>query len=46
MEMRLILGTLLQRLEPQMEPGYSLATKAELSLHPEGPLPAVVRART
>jgi cytochrome P450 len=46
MEMRLILGTLLQRLQPKMEPGYQLSTKAELSLHPEGPLPVEVQFRT
>jgi len=46
MEMRLILGTMLQRLHPRVSPDYELASKAELSLHPEGPLPIQVQPRT
>jgi cytochrome P450 len=42
MEMQLILGTMLQRLEPTVSKDYRPAMKAELSLHPEGGIPALV----
>jgi cytochrome P450 len=45
MEMRLILGSMLQRLQPEVEASYELRAKAELSLHPQGPLPVQVRMR-
>ncbi len=45
MEMRLILGTMLQRLQPRVSETYELASKAELSLHPEGALPVTVERR-
>jgi cytochrome P450 len=45
MEMRLILGSMLQRLNPCVDSDYHLAWKAELSLHPEGPLPIRVISR-
>jgi cytochrome P450 len=45
MEMRLILGSMLQRLQPEVDPDYELQAKAELSLHPEGPLPVQVTLR-
>jgi cytochrome P450 len=45
MEMRLILGSMLQRLHPTVDPDYVLKMKAELSLHPEGPLPIRVAFR-
>jgi cytochrome P450 len=45
MEMRLILGSMLQRIQPTVDPSYELAAKAELSLHPEGPLPVEVKLR-
>ena len=44
-EMRLILGSMLQRLHPNVDPDYELKMKAELSLHPEGPLPIRVAFR-
>ena len=45
MEMRLILGSMLQRMQPRVSERYELAAKAELSLHPDGPLPVQVERR-
>lgn len=46
MEMRLILGSMLQRLQPVVPKDYTLKWKAELSLHPDGPLPIDVVPRS
>jgi cytochrome P450 len=46
MEMRLILGTMLQRLEPRLAADYELKMKAEISLHPDGPVPIEVIPRS
>jgi len=45
MEMRLILGTMLQRMQPSVPEDYTMEWKAELSLHPDGPLPIDVISR-
>ena len=42
MEMKLILGSMLQRLRPRLAPGYIPKHKAELSMHPDGGLPCDV----
>jgi cytochrome P450 len=39
MEGQLVLGTMLQRLTPAVPADYELAFTAELSMHPDGPLP-------
>ena len=45
MEMRLILGSMLQRHTPTLKEGYEFSAVAELALHPDGPLPIKVRPR-
>jgi cytochrome P450 len=45
MEMKLILGSMLQRLRPRLADGYVPAHKAELSMHPDGGLPSDVLFR-
>jgi len=42
MEARLILGTMVQRLNVRIEDDYALEKEAVLSLHPKGGLPGVV----
>ena len=39
MEAMLVLGSMLQRLEPRVPEEYQVCWKSELSLHPDGPLP-------
>ncbi|MCO4744996.1 MAG: cytochrome P450 [Proteobacteria bacterium] len=45
MEAQLVVGSLLQRVKPQLAPDYKIAMKAELSNHPEGGLPVDVALR-
>jgi cytochrome P450 len=45
MESRLILGSMVQRLNPRVQEGHRPVHKAELSMHPDGPLPIVVELR-
>ncbi len=45
MEMKLILGSMLQRLQPKLADGYVPVHKAELSMHPDGGLPTDILFR-
>ncbi len=45
MEMRLVLGSMIQRVVPTIVDGYELKQKAELSLHPDVPQPIEVVLR-
>lgn len=45
MEARLVLGTLVQRADLELDEGYEPELLAELSLHPAGGLPMTVRPR-
>lgn len=45
MESALVLGTMLQRLTPQVSSDYVFDFKAELSMHPSGPMPIDVLFR-
>jgi cytochrome P450 len=45
MEARLVLGTMLQRITPAVPADYRAKWVAELSMHPDGPLPIDVRFR-
>lgn len=45
MEARLCLGSMLQRLTPAVAQDYRAKFKAELSMHPDGPLPIEVQFR-
>ena len=45
MEARLVLGTLAQRVEFEVPDNYQPELKAELSMHPDGGMPATVRKR-
>ena len=46
MEARLILATMVQRLEVQVTPGFEATLDPVLSLHPKGGLPGVIRKRS
>ena len=46
MEAQLVMGRLLQRVRPEVPAEHQPRMKSELSNHPEGGLPVVVRLRT
>ena len=46
MEMRLILGSMLQRHTPQLKDGYEFSAVAELAYHPKGAMPIIVNPRS